>query len=374
MRKKRSHGEGTLYQLRTGKWRGLVTANGKRLSKTSEDKREVKAWLRKTISQVEAGLTYNSARVSAPDYLTQWLSGIKHTVRPTTYDHYELLITKHLIPQLGRILIKDLNADRIQFIYDELIKSGVGIPTVLKVHQVLHTALERAVKTGILYQNPAHYVSRPKETHREMKFWTESEANRFLLAARDNRLYCLFLLALTSGARQSELLGLQWQDLEWSRGILHIQRQLSRDGEMFSPLKTKNSKRSIELGPGSVVGLQEHYKNQVLERKIAGSSWQEHDLLFTTKNGAAMHQKNLLVNYYFPLIRAANVPAIRFHDMRHTAATIMLSHGIPPVIVAGMLGHSIPVLLNTYAHFIPTMQDQAAQLMDDILTPMAIDL
>ena len=196
--------------------------------------------------------------------------------------------------------------------YDDWIRSGLGIPTVLKIHQVLHAALERAVKTGILVQNPSRYVSRPKEPHSEMCVWDESEAGRFLLTARGNRLYCLFHLALVTGARQSELLGLQWKDLEWSRGILHIQRQLTRTGELFAPLKTKAGKRAIELGTNTLAALQEHYKLQQLERQIAGNSWQENDLIFTSRIGTPMHQKNMLV-HYLPVVQAANVPQIRFH-------------------------------------------------------------
>jgi integrase len=373
MNKKRSHGEGSIYKLPSGKWRGQLTINGKRLSKISYNRKEIAFWIRKTIGQVEAGLTYDSARITGSDYLLHWLTGIKNGVRPTTYDHYELLITRHLIPKLGDILIKDLTADRIQFAYDEWIEAGLGIPTLLKIHQVLHTALERAVKTGILIQNPAHYVSRPKEPSREMKFWTESESNQFLSTARDNRLYCLFHLALATGARQSELLGLQWKDLEWVRGILHIQRQLSRQGDLFAPLKTKAGKRSIELGANTLAALQEHYKKQDLERKIAGSSWKENDLIFTTKSGAAMHQKNLLDHYFNPLVQLANVPAIRFHDLRHTAVALMLSHGVSVFIVSKIIGHARPsITSDIYGHLVPGATSGIGQMMDDLIAPISI--
>jgi integrase len=382
MAKKRSQGEGSIYKWRSGKWRGLVTdQNGKRLSKISDDKSEIVNWILQTTNQVNSGLTYDAARISVGDYLLHWLASTKNSVRPSTYAYYGIIINNHIIPQLGKILIKELTADRIQYVYDEWIGSGLGIHTVLKIHQVLHSALERSVQTGLLVQNPSHYTKRPKEPDNEMLIWNESEVNRFLVAARDNsqpysRLYCLFHLALTTGARQSELLGLQWENFDQRSGTLHIQKQLTRtgSGKMFAPLKTRASKRSITLGESDISALREHYEKQQLERRRAGYAWKDNDLIFTTRIGTPMHQKNLLDHYFFPLIRAANVPEIRFHDMRHTAATIMLSHGIPPVIVAGRLGHSLAVSMKTYAHFVPSMQEEAAKLMNDLFISIPIPI
>jgi integrase len=165
----------------------------------------------------------------------------------------------------------------------------------------------------------------------------------------------------------------QWQDLDQDRGIIHVRRQLSRSAGKFTEQKTRAAKRSIELGSGTLEVLQEHYQRQIQERNIGGDHWQENDPIFTSTIGTPLNFKNMIERHFKPIIKVANVPAIRFHDCRHTAATIMLGHGIAPVIVAGMLGHSIPVLLNTYTHFIPTMQSQAARLMDEILTPIPIE-
>jgi integrase len=372
---KRGQNEGSIIKLDSGRWRGLVSVKGKRLSKNADTRKEIQEWIIQTTGQVEQGLTYEGAKTTVGDYLQNWLASMKNALRPTTYSHYELLINNHISKGISELLIKDMRTDQIQSMYDKWIKDGLGIPTVLKIHQVLHAALERAVKTGILIQNPSRYVSRPKEQHREMRFWDEAEAGRFLLAARENRLYCLFHLALTSGARQSELLGLKWQDIEWSRGILHIQRQLTRGGDMFASLKTKAGKRSIEIGANTLTALQEHYKLQQLERRIAGNAWQENDLIFTTRIGTPMHQKNMLDNYYWPLVRAADVPEIRFHDLRHTAVALMLSHGVSVFVVSKIIGHARPsITSDIYGHLVPGATSGIGQLMDDLITPISIEI
>lgn len=373
MAKKRSHGEGTISQLPSGSWRGRVFIDGKRLTKTSPNKKEIINWLRTTTEQVKQGLTYDSARVTIGDYLKRWLAGKKNSVRPGTFEHYHILIEKYLTPALGGMLIKDLTTDRIQFTYDEWIRKGVGIHTVEKAHAVLHQALERAVQTGLAIRNVAQYVNKPQVEEKEMKFWTEEEANRFLAASRDNRLYALFHLAIATGARQMELLGLQWTDLDMITGRLNFRRQLARKGEMFAPLKTRAAKRTLILGSDTITALQEHFNRQQQERQIAGQSWQETGLIFTNTIGGPMHHKNLMDRYFYPLVKAADVPVIRFHDLRHTAVAIMLSHGIPIFVVSKIIGHARPsITSDTYGHLLPGATAEIGQMMDDLISPVEI--
>lgn len=372
---KRANGEGSIYQLRSGSWRGLVTLSGRRLSHTSKDRRAVLAWIRSTTGQIEKGLQYDAARVTTASYLTRWLAGLEGRLRPATYGHYRLLVDKYLIPQLGTILIKDLIPDRIQFAYDTMIQDGAGAHTVIKAHAVLHAALQRAAETGLAFRNAADLVHPPAAPEKEMLFWNEEESNRFLTIAQGSRLYALFYLALVTGARQGELSGLQWADLDWIRGTLHVRRQLARKGEMFAPQKTQASKRTIALGPGTLQVLRAHLELQAQERSIAGNAWRDHDLIFTSNNGDPMRHKNLVDRYFKPLIKLAGVPEIRFHDLRHTAASIMLSRGVPIFTVSKILGHArASITSDTYGHLVPGATDGIGQMMDELLAPVAISL
>lgn len=372
---KRAHGEGSLYQLPTGKWRGLVTVGGRRLSHTSKDRRAVLAWIRTTTSQVERGLNYDAARVTLNDHLVGWLASVENSLRPSTFDHYKILVEKHLVPQLGTILIKDISPDRIQFAYDSMVDAGVGVHTIRKAGAVLHSALQRAAETGLAFRNAADMARPPAVPETEMLFWSEEESNRFLAVAQESRLYALFYLALVTGARQMELCGLQWQDLDWARATLHIRRQLARKGEMFAQQKTRAAKRTITLGPGTIDVLRAHKELQTQERILAGNEWQEYDLMFTSKIGTGLGPKNLVDRYFRPLVKAAGVTKIRFHDLRHTAASIMLSRGVPIFTVSKILGHArASITSDTYGHLVSGATDGIGQMMDDAIGPVAISL
>lgn len=308
--------------------------------------------------------------------MEQWLASTESSLRPATKKHYRILLEKHLAPALGRVLLKDLSPHLIQHTYDEWLHAGIGAPTVVKIHALLHKGLARAEKTGLVVRNPAGLVTKPRPPEKEMKFWTEEQSNRFLTIARGNRLYGAFYLALVTGCRQMELLGLQWADLDWIKRTLMIRRQLARkNGDTFAPIKTRAGRRTLELGAGTVAVLREHLQLQQLERQIAGERWQENDLLFTSKIGTPMHHKNLIDRYYKPLVRSAGVPKVRFHDLRHTAVAIMLSHGVPIFTVSKIIGHARPsITSDTYGHLVPGAASDVGQMMDELIMPIKLDL
>jgi integrase len=365
----RSKGEGTLYKRQDGYWVAQVTVGGRRLSKTSKSRKEVETWRRQMTGQAERGLTYQAARETLAEYLERWLATKKCSLRPNTLENYSLNVRKYILPELGEIPLKDLTPDRVQFVWDAYLQDGVGAPTIRKVHDVLHAALNRAVKTGQIYRNPLDAVEKPAANQEEMKIWTEAEVSRFLDTARSNRLYALFYLAIVTGARQMELCGLQWSDLDWSKRTLHVRRQLARRGG-YTEQKTKAARRTLNLGAGTIDVLQEHLELQAQERQLAGSSWQEHDLIFTSTTGTPVHHKNLYDRYFKPLIEKAGVTDIRFHDLRHTAASIMLSHGKPPIVVSRILGHArVSITHDIYGHLVPGMDAGAIELMEDVAAP-----
>lgn len=381
---KRLHGEGSIQQLKNGKWRCRVSdPNGKRISYTGATHREALTWLRNTTNQINQGLTYEAAKVTVEDYLERWLSGVKSSLRPSTFTGYQRTIRKYLIPALGTTAVKDLKADHIRYVYDGWLKDGAGVPTVRKAHQVLHRALESARETGLVYQNPADIVRAPKKAQGEMAFWTETEANQFLTTARGHRLYALFYLAVVTGARQMELLGLQWSDLSWTKGTLRICRQLVRSGRrggkpgsLYADIKTRAGNRTIKVGEATLSVLRDHLQLQDFERKIAGERWQRtDDLIFTSTIGTPLDRKNVVERSFEPLIQAAGVKRIRFHDLRHTAVAIMLSNGKSVFSVSKYIGHARPsITSDIYGHLIPGAADDIGQMMDDLVNPTVVDL
>jgi integrase len=382
-KQKRGQNEGSLHQLKSGRWCGQVSADGKRISKTFDSQREVILWLRQTHKQVEDGLKFDGSKELLKPYMEGWLKSMESKLRPSTLTHYRSLAKNYIYPQLGKILLRELSPDRLQHVYDGWQDGGMSSYLLLKIQQVLHTCLDRAVRTGKLVKNSTDYVDKPEEPRIEKIIWNEDQISNFLQAVRKDenrsRIYALFHLAINSGMRQSELLGLKWSDIDWTRRTLKIERQLARLGDgMFAPLKTRESYRTIDLGSDTIEELRARARIQQRERVWAGNSWVENDLIFTTRTGDPIHPTNLLIHYFKPLMKKADVPQIRFHDLRHTAASHMLNMGIPPIVVSKRLGHSkISTTLDMYGHLIPGITSGTGQMMDDLMRagePIPVDL
>jgi integrase len=375
MAKKRGNNEGSIHRRPTGTWRAQVTLNGRRLSFTADTRHDCQEWLKKTSGQIDGGLTFASTRITLGEFLSGWLSSLKPSKRPRTWTHYEQVSRTYILPNLERIKVKDLRPEHIQSLYDGMLDKGVGVFTVLKVHTVLHSALSHAVRTGVIGRNPASLTILPKEPADEMKILDESQVSQMLVAAQDSRLEVLLHLAVVTGMRQMELLGLKWTDLDWVNQTIKVERQLLRpDGEgvKFGPPKTKFGKRSLALGSTTIAVLRSHYEGQHNERKSTGDNWHEYGLIFPNSLGGPIHPRNLLRDFK-KLLRDVGLPVIRFHDLRHTAASLMLNHGIPVIVVSRRLGHAKPsITLDIYGHMIPGMQAEAAEKMDQLVTPVML--
>lgn len=374
---KRGNGEGSIHRRSNGTWRAQVSLNGHRLSTTADTRSECQAWLKKTLLQVDNGLTMDGAQTSLESYLQQWLQTVKPALRLTTWNLYQHIVVSHIIPYLGSAKLKDLRPEIIQRLYDSRQAAGTGSRTIQLVHVVLHNAMSHAVRLGILPRNPTEATYRPISQHDEAKIYDEGQISQFLVAAKGERNEALYHLAIATGMRQAELLGLKWSDVDWIKNTVRVQRQLRRDfrdGEMFISPKTKAGRRTIELGPKTVEILRQHWERQGEERRKCGELWQDNDLVFPSRVGTPMDYSNL-VKSFKQVIYCAGLPEIKFHSLRHTAASLMLNHGIPVLIVSRRLGHSkVSVTLDIYAHMIPEMQHDAAVLMDELITPVEIQL
>lgn len=374
MSKKRSQGEGSIFKRKDGLWVAQMTVQGRHVTKYSKSQSECREWLRKIQIQVEDGLTFSAAQTIVAVFLNEWLIINSTSVRPKTSDQYKQIVKQHIIPDLGMIKLKDLNPRQIQALYSKKMLGGTSARTVILIHAVLRRALNHALKLGMIGRNPALAVIRPKFKRKEMKTLSDSQVRTFLSYAEQDRFEVLFWLAVTTGLRQGELLGLKWSDVDWANRRFRIQRQLQRlrAGLVFSEPKSAAGRRVIALGVVTIEKLRKHQRLQAKEIQFAGKFWKENDMIFPSSKGTPMDPSNLYHNFK-RLLKEAGLPDVRFHDLRHTAATLMLQQGTHPKVVQERLGHSdISMTLNTYSHVLPVMQDEAAEKLDILLTPINV--
>lgn len=375
MARKRGNNEGTIFKLPNGKWRAQVSLQGRRLSKNCNTQRECQDWLKKTGRQIDDGLSFAYTRLRLDEYLAGWLASIKTSLSMTTWAQYNQLVRSYISPNVGYIKIKDLRPEQIQNLYNQLLDRQVSVHTVRKIHVTLHSALAQAFRQSMIPRNPASLVKPPRQPATEMAVLNESQVSQMLVAAKGHRWEALYHLAVISGMRQMELLGLKWTDLDWIRQVLRVERQLIRPGKhgiQFSAPKTRFGKRSIALGNRTIEILRSHFDRQQLERLAAGDKWSEHGLIFTNSLGGPIDPRNLLRDYK-RLLHEAGLPNIRFHDLRHTAASLMLNNGVPVIVVSRRLGHSkASITLDVYGHLIPTLQTEVAEMIDSMVIPIAL--
>jgi integrase len=377
MANKRGNNEGSIFKRKNGTWRAQVMAGGKRISYSGKTRSECQTWIRLTLQRVDNGLTFDKTQVTVETFLKNMLASMKSSLRHSTWIQYNQIVRDHINPSLGRIKVVDLRPDLIQELYDSKVDAVVGLRTVQLTHAVLRRSLNRAVRLGLLLNNPTEAVSPPKPVKKEMQILDDSQVQRLLITAEaiQVRNLALYQLAITTGMRQGELLGLKWQDVNWELRTLRIQRQLkyiTDDGPVFAQLKTHSSARTLVVGTGTLAILKQHQEQQFSEITRVGKKWKDHDLVFPSTIGTPFNPRNLS-RQYKSLLSEAGLPSIRFHDLRHTAASLMLNHGIPVLIVSKRLGHAKPsITLDIYGHLIPSMQEQVAKVMDEVVTPIEL--
>jgi integrase len=325
-------------------------------------------------------------------YLREWLAAARASLRPSTADSYETLINLHLIPHIGHVAVQKLTPPMLIALYAKLSESGrvyhkgkapkKGEPpkpkgglsprTVRYCHTILHKALKDGVRWGQLQRNVAEYADVPKQnsTGATLKTWTAKELRTFLASVADDRLYAAYVLTSTTGMRRGEALGVRWQDIDLDRAQLSVRQTLGlvRYKLVLTEPKTASSRRNIALDPMTVEALKAHKARQLEERLKLGLGRAAPDaLVFTTLEGDPVHPEGFSETFQRNA-KNAGLPIIRFHDLRHTWATLALSSGIHPKVVQERLGHSnIAVTLNTYSHVVPGMQESAAVQVASLL-------
>ncbi len=344
-------------------------------------KRDAERALAEALHQRDTGVDISPGKLTVADYLRRWLRDYAaQNVAASTLERYTGIVEHHLIPALGSLRLRDLRPAHIQAAYGCARAPGGradGAPgalsprTVLKHHRLLHEALSHAVEWQLLALNPAASVKPPPERH-EMRVLDAEEAGRLLEAAAETPFYALIYLALATGARVGELLALRWRDIDLDRASLQVTRTARRitgKGIAYSEPKTHRSRRPIALSPETVRVLQEHRRAQAEGRLELGSAYADNGLVFASPTGHPLDDSNLR-RAFGRIVADAGLPRLRFHDMRHTAATLMLQAGVHPNVVSERLGHAtVAITLDTHSHVLPNLQRDAAEAMDSVLRP-----
>ncbi len=366
MAARRGNGEGTISQYADGRWCGRVMIAGKRRAVYGKTRAEAQRQLRELLSRSDQGIL-PAHQVTLAAHLDRWLEDVaRPSVRPATYRSYELLSRLHIKPALGKVKLSQLQPAHLQGLYASLSASGLSASTVNRVHAVIRRSLRHALDTGLVARNVSQAAHPPSVRREEMHVLDREQARALLAAAKGTRWEALLTLAITGGMRQGELLGLKWGDVDLEAGTVRVVRQLGTDG-IFSEPKTHQSRRTIDLPPSTVTVLREHKARQLQERVMQGPAWEGQELVFCTLRGRPLGYRNATRAFKATLGRAG-LPEIRFHDLRHTAATLMLLAETPLHVVSRRLGHaSITLTANTYAHVLPTMGRDAAARLEALL-------
>jgi integrase len=373
----RGKNEGSIYQRPNGTWRAQISAHGKRLSYSSKTKTEALKWLQRTQFQLGVSLDASSSNTTIAEFLVDWLESCKLKLRSTTVYQYELTVRNHIIPNIGKVKLRDLHPLQVERLYASLVMMKVGTRTVRLAHGVLHSAMEKAVRLRLISSNPTSGATLPRLVQREMQILDLDQVSRFLATASGSRYEALYHLAITTGMRQAELFGLKWSDLKWNSGTLYVHRQIKRvpgDVWQFVEPKTRTGRRTLKIGEETLHRLRVQKESVALLRSQAGDLWQDNDLIFPNTMGNPLDASNLRKDF-LRILFEAGLPQMRFHDLRHTAASLMLNHGIPVIVASRRLGHAkASTTLDIYGHLLTEMQDEAARLMDELVTPQPLDM
>ncbi len=369
MADKRGNSEGSIRRRSDGRWEArVVLENGQRKSFYAKTRQEVSRLLAGALRDRDAGLPIVGEKQTVEQYLTQWLNDIKPTIRLRSWIRYEEAVRLHVLPRLGSVVLSRLSPQQVQSLYTVKLSEGLAPATVARIHAVLRRAFGEATRMGISQRNVVALVRPPRPIAKEMRVLTPEQARIFLAAVVDDPLEALYVLALTTGMRRGEMLALHWADVNLEARFIQVRftvQHIAGAQVLYSPPKTARSRRKVALSARAVDALQKHRQRQEQQRAIVGANWGDNDLVFTTATGEPMRGNHILQRNFAPILRRAGLPPMRFHDLRHTAATLLLMQGIHPKIVSEMLGHStISMTLDTYSHVLPDMQRDATAAFD----------
>lgn len=348
-----------------------IYENGKRKQRKRRGfrtKREAQSALIEAQNALMTGKYVKPSSKLLKDYLKEWMNIKQHSIARETAKTNLSYINNHIIPEIGSIQMSKLTALDVQKLISRLLEKGLATSTVKRIFNILNTALNKAEKMQIVQRNVATLVDKPKVKRKELKIWSINEVYRFLEAAKSSRYYTAFHLAIMTGMRQGEILGLRWQDVDFDNCKIYIRQTLSHDGKEFNTgAKTSSGIRSITIDHVTMEKLKRQYRIITVEKKHARSIYNDKDLVICTSTGNQVSPSSI-VKIFRKLLLNSNLNRITFHDLRHTHASLLLMQNVHPKIVSERLGHSsIQMTLDTYSHLMPNMQEEAANGLANML-------
>jgi integrase len=382
MGKRRDNNEGSITQRNDGRWQAslIVGYNDegkpKRHYVYGKSSKEVKAKLKELLKRQAEGTFVEPHKTTLGEWLGRWLEQyMKAKLKRGTFESYNTLVTAHIKPAVGNIQLIKLQANMLQKFYNDMLSSGRKKPTkdgekglstryVRYMHTVIREALQQAVKENLLARNPADATEPPTVKTKEMRPLSEQEMEKFLESASDDRLFPAYVLAVATGLRRGELLGLCWDCVDLNAGTVTVRRQLLslKGGPVLEETtKTKSGRRCVTI-PDNVVKMLRSHKTQQDRQKnwFAGGAYEDNNLVFCKEDGTMLDPAEFTKRFQKRLYEAG-LPRVRLHDLRHTHASLLLARGVHPKIVQERLGHStITMTLDLYSHLAPGLQEAAA--------------
>ncbi|MGG1400199.1 site-specific integrase [Bacillus salipaludis] len=365
----------------TGKWDIVVDVGkdpftGKRKQKKKRGfntKQEAGKALTKILNEINEGTLFEPANMTVNQFMVIWFKERKLSVERTTYQNNSAFFNIYISPQIGSLKMFDVSPLILQnFVNDLVEKTNLASSTIHKIFDILKVSFAKALKLKIIKENPVVLVDLPKVKKAEMKVWDSDQVNIFLKnvtnVKRPSKYITAYLLAILTGMRQGEILGLRWKDIDFQTKQIFVSQTLSHDGkELRNWTKTKAGKRAIHIPDVLINHLKIERKNFLSNKLECGNEFEDNDLVICTKNGKPVQSTNLLRAFKNDA-KKVGLPIIRFHDLRHTHATMLIQQNINPKVIQERLGHSrIGITLDIYSHVLPSMQQEVAMKLDEIL-------
>jgi integrase len=369
---------GSIKKQGKDSWRITIelgtNSEGKRLRQYSTirgRKKDAEEKLNELIGNANKGMVTSSGKTTLAEHLRNWLNlYVKVNCAPRTIESYESTIERHLIPGLGHYRLRELHREAIEGYYAKA-RENLSSRSVHYHHRILKHALKDAVKKGYLGRNPCDLVDRLRYTKKEIRTLEPSEVNTLLIASLTSQFYPVIYCALNTGMRQGELLALRFRDIDPERKSISVSRALyKRQGVCeFREPKTKHSKRSIPMTQNLAAYLREYREGRESLCLYLGRLLKLDDLVFSNVEGEPL-DPSVLSHTFQRIVKKAGLENVTFHALRHSFASLMLSHHAAPKVISEILGHaSVAFTMDTYSHIIPGMKEEAMALLDEVLPP-----
>jgi len=371
-RKRRGQGEGSIYYREDEKrWvASFIGEDGKRRYRSGKTRKEAYEKFQQALQEQKQGKLITGTHQTVRQYLEYWLDAVckPPALRISSYEKYRKLINTYILPALGHIQLQKLTPQHVQALYRKKGDDGLSSKMINSIHGVLHKALGNAVRWNLVSRNICDLVSPPRIVKPTIESLKMEQAHKLLEAVRGHRLEVLLIVALTTGIRRGELLALRWSEVDLEEQRIQVRRTvdyITGYGYVETEPKTAAGKRLIAL-PYFVANILKQHRLQQLEAKLkVGRAWEDRDLVFTDLHGGYFNPR-YLGKLFDKVLAEADLPHMRFHDLRHSAATLLLSMGVHVKVVQEILGHStISMTADIYSHVLPSMQEDAMGKWDD---------